>query len=181
MRYIDESPVSIAQFAEALLPKLSALGLKVFFEPGRSIVANAGILLTRVDVLKPTEHKNFAIVDAAMNDLIRPALYQAEMAVIPSQLPKEGLNTATMQPWDIVGAICETGDFLAKDRMLSLETNDVLAITGAGAYGFVMSSNYNTRGRACEVMVDADKHQLIRQRESIEALYAGESLWQAAD
>lgn len=181
VRYIDESPVSIAQFAEALLPKLSTLGLKVFFEPGRSIVANAGILLTRVDVLKPTEHKNFAIVDAAMNDLIRPALYQAEMAVIPSQLPKEGLNTATMQPWDIVGAICETGDFLAKDRMLSLETNDVLAITGAGAYGFVMSSNYNTRGRACEVMVDADKHQLIRQRESIEALYAGESLWQAAD
>ena len=181
VRYIDESPVSIAQFAEALLPKLSALGLKVFFEPGRSIVANAGILLTRVDVLKPTEHKNFAIVDAAMNDLIRPALYQAEMAVIPSQLPKEGLNTATMQPWDIVGAICETGDFLAKDRMLSLEINDVLAITGAGAYGFVMSSNYNTRGRACEVMVDTDKHQLIRQRESIEALYAGESLWQAAD
>ena len=181
VRYIDESPVSIAQFAEALLPKLSTLGLKVFFEPGRSIVANAGILLTRVDVLKPTEHKNFAIVDAAMNDLIRPALYQAEMAVIPSQLPKEGLNTATMQPWDIVGAICETGDFLAKDRMLSLETNDVLAITGAGAYGFVMSSNYNTRGRACEVMVDTDKHQLIRQRESIEALYAGESLWQAAD
>ncbi|WP_352286920.1 diaminopimelate decarboxylase [Psychrobacter sp. GW64-MNA-CIBAN-0177] len=179
VRYIDETPVSIDEFAEALLPKLSALGLTVFFEPGRSIVANAGILLTTVDVLKPTEHKNFAIVDAAMNDLIRPALYQAEMAVIPETLPNKGLDTDAMQPWDIVGAICETGDFLAKDRLLSLATDDVLAITGAGAYGFTMSSNYNSRPRASEVMVSGDLHQLIRKRETIEALYADETLWQA--
>ena len=179
VRYIDETPVSIDEFAQALLPKLSGLGLTVFFEPGRSIVANAGVLLTQVDVLKPTEHKNFAIVDAAMNDLIRPALYQAEMAVIPSVLPSAGIDTDGTQPWDIVGAICETGDFLAKDRLLSLATGDVLTITGAGAYGFTMSSNYNSRPRASEVMVSGDSHQLIRKRETIEALYADEALWQA--
>ncbi|WP_288726461.1 diaminopimelate decarboxylase [uncultured Psychrobacter sp.] len=178
VRYIDETPVSIETFAQALLPKLGELGLTVFFEPGRSIVANAGVLLTKVDVLKPTEHKNFAIVDAAMNDLIRPALYQAEMAVIPATLPKDGLDTDGTQPWDIVGAICETGDFLAKDRLLSLATGDILAITGAGAYGFTMSSNYNSRGRASEVMVADDKHQLIRKRETLESLYADEVLWQ---
>ena len=178
VRYIDETPVSIDEFAQALLPKLSELGLTVFFEPGRSIVANAGVLLTKVDVLKPTEHKNFAIVDAAMNDLIRPALYQAEMAVIPSVLPDNGIDTDGTQPWDIVGAICETGDFLAKDRLLSLAAGDVLAITGAGAYGFTMSSNYNSRPRASEVMVADDSHQLIRKRETIEALYADEVLWQ---
>jgi diaminopimelate decarboxylase len=179
VRYIDEVPVSIDEFAVALLPKLSELGLTVFFEPGRSIVANAGVLLTRVDVLKPTEHKNFAIVDAAMNDLIRPALYQAEMAVIPNVLPSNGIDTDGTQTWDIVGAICETGDFLAKDRLLSLATGDILAITGAGAYGFTMSSNYNSRPRASEVMVADDRHQLIRKRETIEALYADETLWQS--
>ncbi|WAI88848.1 Diaminopimelate decarboxylase [Psychrobacter sp. SC65A.3] len=178
VRYIDETPVSIDEFANALLPKLSELGLTVFFEPGRSIVANAGVLLTKVDVLKPTEHKNFAIVDAAMNDLIRPALYQAEMAVIPNVLPSNGINTESTEPWDIVGAICETGDFLAKDRLLSLSTGDILAITGAGAYGFTMSSNYNSRPRASEVMVADDRHQLIRKRETVEALYADEVLWQ---
>ena len=178
VRYIDETPVSIDEFAQALLPKLSELGLTVFFEPGRSIVANAGVLLTKVDVLKPTAHKNFAIVDAAMNDLIRPALYQAEMAVIPSVLPENGIDTDGTQPWDIVGAICETGDFLAKDRLLSLATGDILAITGAGAYGFTMSSNYNSRGRASEVMVADEHHQLIRKRETLEALYADEMLWQ---
>lgn len=178
VRYIDESPVTVAEFAQALLPKLSELGLTVYFEPGRSIVANAGVLLTQVDVLKPTEHKNFAIVDAAMNDLIRPALYQAEMAVIPATLPKDGMATDGTQPWDLVGAICETGDFLAKNRLLSLATGDTLAITGAGAYGFTMSSNYNSRPRASEVMVSGEQHQLIRQRESIESLYADEALWQ---
>ena len=177
VRYIDETPVSIDEFANALLPKLSELGLTVFFEPGRSIVANAGVLLTKVDVLKPTEHKNFAIVDAAMNDLIRPALYQAEMAVIPNVLPNDDINTESTEPWDIVGAICETGDFLAKDRLLSLSTGDILAITGAGAYGFTMSSNYNSRPRASEVMVADDRHQLIRKRETVEALYADEVLW----
>lgn len=178
VRYIDESPVSIEEFAAALLPKLSALGLTVFFEPGRSIVANAGVLLTQVDVLKPTAHKNFAIVDAAMNDLIRPALYQAEMAVIPNVLPNAGLDTNGTKAWDIVGAICETGDFLAKNRLLSLAEGDILAITGAGAYGFTMSSNYNSRPRASEVMVSEDRHQLIRKRETIESLYANEILWQ---
>jgi diaminopimelate decarboxylase len=179
VRYIDETPVSMDEFAAALLPKLSELGLTVFFEPGRSIVANAGVLLTRVDVLKPTEHKNFAIVDAAMNDLIRPALYQAEMAVIPSVLPSKGIDTDGTQPWDIVGAICETGDFLAKGRLLALEVGDTLAITGAGAYGFTMSSNYNSRPRASEVMVSGNHHQLIRPRETIESLYENETLWQA--
>jgi diaminopimelate decarboxylase len=179
VRYIDETPVSMDEFAAALLPKLSELGLTVFFEPGRSIVANAGVLLTRVDVLKPTEHKNFAIVDAAMNDLIRPALYQAEMAVIPSVLPSKGIDTDGTQPWDIVGAICETGDFLAKGRLLALSVGDTLAITGAGAYGFTMSSNYNSRPRASEVMVSDNHHQLIRPRETIESLYENETLWQA--
>ncbi len=178
VRYIDESPVSIADFAAALLPKLTELGLKVFFEPGRSMVANAGVLLTRVDVLKPTEHKNFAIVDAAMNDLIRPALYQAEMAVIPQQLPNGGMQADDTKAWDIVGAICETGDFLAKDRVLALAEGDILAITGAGAYGFTMSSNYNSRPRASEVMVAQSQQQLIRKRETIEDLYRDEMRWQ---
>ena len=178
VRYIDESPVSIADFAEALLPKLTELGLKVFFEPRRSMVANAGVLLTRVDVLKPTEHKNFAIVDAAMNDLIRPALYQAEMAVIPQQLPNGGIQADDTKAWDIVGAICETGDFLAKDRVLALAEGDILAITGAGAYGFTMSSNYNSRPRASEVMVAQSQQQLIRKRETIEDLYRDEMRWQ---
>ena len=178
VRYIDESPVSIADFADALLPKLTELGLKVFFEPGRSMVANAGVLLTRVDVLKPTEHKNFAIVDAAMNDLIRPALYQAEMAVIPQQLPNGGMQADDTKAWDIVGAICETGDFLAKDRVLALAEGDILAITGAGAYGFTMSSNYNSRPRASEVMVAQSQQQLIRKRETIEDLYRDEMRWQ---
>ena len=115
-----------------------------------------------------------------MNDLIRPALYQAEMAVIPAMIPSTLLNSVNvneMPSWDIVGAICETGDFLAKERLLHLETNDLLAITGAGAYGMVMSSNYNTRPRACEVMVAGAEHQLVRKRETFEGLYANEMLW----
>ena len=177
VQYIDESPISIADFAATLLPKLKALGLKVYFEPGRSIVANAGVLLTRVDVLKPTQYKNFAIDDAAMNDMIRPALYQAEMGIIPAKLTTDSADEA--KTWDIVGAICETGDFLAKNRKLSLAVGDVLTITGAGAYGFVMSSNYNTRPRSAEVMVSQDQHQLIRQRERVQDLFATEQLWQA--
>lgn len=177
--YIDEQPVAIEDFADMLLPKLKDLGLSLYLEPGRSIVANAGVLLTRVDILKPTEHKNFAIVDAAMNDLIRPALYQSEMAVIPTQLPDSTSDAnETTQTWDIVGAVCETGDFLAKGRKLALTEGEVLAITGAGAYGFVMSSNYNSRPRAAEVMVSAGQQQLIRARESIKQLYATECLWQ---
>ena len=174
--YIDEEVAEISEFANALLPKLKQLGLKVFFEPGRSIVANAGVLLTKVEVLKPTEHKNFAIVDAAMNDLIRPALYQAEMAVIP--MSSESQEGSEEQSWDIVGAVCETGDFLAKKRLLSLAVGDILAITGAGAYGFVMSSNYNSRPRPAEIMVSADKHQVVRKRETVEQLFEGESFFE---
>ena len=174
--YIDEEVAEVSEFANALLPKLKQLGLKVFFKPGRSIVANAGVLLTKVEVLKPTEHKNFAIVDAAMNDLIRPALYQAEMAVIPmSSAPQQGSEE---QSWDIVGAVCETGDFLAKKRLLSLAVGDILAITGAGAYGFVMSSNYNSRPRPAEIMVSGDKHQVVRKRETVEQLFEGESFFE---
>lgn len=173
VRYLDETPIDIADFADALMPKLQQIGLKVYLEPGRSIAANAGVLLTKVDVLKPTPHKNFAIVDAAMNDMIRPALYQAQMAVIPASLPDE-TATESAKYWDIVGAVCETGDFLAKQRSLSLAEGDVLAITGAGAYGFVMSSNYNTRPRAAEVMVDKDTHRLVRARETVEQLLADE-------
>lgn len=141
------------------------------FEPGRYIVANAGVLLTQVEYLKHTEHKNFAVIDAAMNDLIRPALYQAWMDVVPVQ-PRDG----EAQRYDLVGPICETGDFLAKDRDLALAEGDLLAVRSAGAYGFVMSSNYNTRGRAAEVMVDGEQAYEVRRRETLEELYAGESL-----
>lgn len=173
VQYIDEEVVPTAELMQAILPKIKATGLKLILEPGRSIVANAGVLLTSVDVLKPNEHKNFAVVNSAMNDLIRPTLYQSIMAIIPTKLTDEKPTKA----WDIVGAVCETGDFLAKERLLNLAVGDVLAVTGAGAYGFTMSSNYNSRPRACEVMIEKDKHQLIRQREKIEDLYEHEILW----
>lgn len=172
VRYQDETPPSFAEYANALRPALEKLGLKVYMEPGRCISANAGVLLTQVDLLKPTEHRNFAVIDAAMNDLIRPSLYQAWMDIQNVQTRTE----AEVKTWDIVGAICETGDFLGKDRELALETNDYLAVFGAGAYGFVMSSNYNSRGRAAEVMVDGDQAHLIRARESIESLWENEYL-----
>lgn len=173
VQYTNENVVAIQQFADLLQPKLKNLGLKLYLEPGRSIVANAGILLTKVDILKPTEYKNFAIVDSAMNDLLRPSLYQSVMAFIPAQLKS---NHSEKKVWDIVGAICETGDFLAKNRLLALETNDILAITGAGAYGFTMSSNYNSRPRACEVMIKDGKAHLIRERETLESLWTGEHI-----
>ena len=141
-------------------------------EPGRSISANAGVLITKVDLLKPTNHRNFAIVDAAMNDLIRPSLYEAWM-----DIQEVNANTTTeKKEWDVVGAICETGDFLGKERQLAIQANDNLAVLGAGAYGFVMSSNYNSRGRAAEVMVDGDVAHLIRERETIESLWEKERL-----
>lgn len=167
VRYTNENPIAIADFAKTLLPRLKNLGLKVYLEPGRSIVANAGVLLTKVDILKPSDYKNFAVVDCAMNDLIRPTLYESVMAVIPTDLT----TTAETKTWDIVGAICETGDFLAKNRELALTQNDILAITGAGAYGFTMSSNYNSRPRACEVLIDVDKCHVIRERENLESLW----------
>lgn len=171
VRYRDEQPPLIADYIQAVRQRIEGRGLTLMFEPGRYIVANAGVLLTQVEYLKHTEHKDFAIVDAAMNDLIRPALYQAWMDVTAVQ-PREGEG----RPYDIVGPICETGDFLAKDRQLALEEGDLLAVHSAGAYGFVMSSNYNTRGRVAEVLVDGDQAFEVRRRETVAELYAGESL-----
>ncbi|MEG0487452.1 MAG: diaminopimelate decarboxylase [Acinetobacter sp.] len=170
--YKDEVPPTVAEYAESMRPALEKLGLKVYMEPGRSISANAGVLLTKVDLLKPTVHRNFALVDAAMNDLIRPALYEAWMD-IQVVAPKAQVETKT---WDLVGPICESADFIGKERELAIQENDYLAVLGAGAYGFVMSSNYNTRGRAAEVMVDADQSHLIRERETIESLWKNERL-----
>ena len=142
------------------------------FEPGRSISANAGILLTQVEYLKFGSHKNFALVDAAMNDMIRPALYQAWLNVLPLRQQSD----AKSQCYDVVGPVCETGDFLAKDRELAISAGDYLAVMDSGAYGFVMSSNYNTRGRAAEIIVDGKKAYLARPRETLTQLFENESL-----
>jgi diaminopimelate decarboxylase len=144
---------------------------ELLLEPGRAIAGNAGILLTRVEYLKHTKHKNFAIVDAAMNDLQRPALYDAWHDIVPVHL-----GTATAQNYDIVGPVCETGDFLGKARQLALVEGDLLAVRSAGAYGFTMSSNYNSRPRAAEVMVDGKQVFAIRGRETLEDLYRHEQL-----
>ena len=170
--YKDEQPPLIADYIATVIKHLGDRQLQLVFEPGRSIAANAGVLLTEVLYLKPTVHKNFAIIDAAMNDNIRPALYQAWQDVQPLSTPAE----AESMHWDLVGPICETGDFLAKDRELALQTGDRLALMSSGAYGFVMSSNYNSRGRACEVMIDGDTHYLVREREQFDDLIRGESL-----
>ena len=171
VRYRDEQPPLVADYIKAIRERVGERDLALVFEPGRYIVANAGVLLTRVEYLKHTEHKDFAIIDAAMNDLIRPALYQAWMGV-SAVTPREGEGRA----YDLVGPICETGDFLAKDRQLNLAEGDLLAVQSAGAYGFVMSSNYNTRGRCAEILVDGDQAFEVRRRETIAELYAGESL-----
>ncbi|MDZ3994362.1 diaminopimelate decarboxylase [Pseudomonas sp. Teo4] len=171
VRYRDEQPPLVADYIKAIRERVGERDLALVFEPGRYIVANAGTLLTRVEYLKHTEHKDFAIIDAAMNDLIRPALYQAWMGVSAVK-PREGQGRA----YDLVGPICETGDFLAKDRELNLAEGDLLAVQSAGAYGFVMSSNYNTRGRCAEILVDGDQAFEVRRRETIAELYAGESL-----
>ncbi|QJI43468.1 diaminopimelate decarboxylase [Pseudomonas sp. ADAK2] len=171
VRYRDEEPPLVADYIKAVRERCEGRELALVFEPGRYIVANAGVLLTQVEYLKHTEHKDFAIVDAAMNDLIRPALYQAWMDVTAVR-PR---NTAA-RAYDIVGPICETGDFLAKERELALEEGDLLAVHSAGAYGFVMSSNYNTRGRTAEVLVDGDQAFEVRRRETVAELFAGESL-----
>ena len=171
VQYRDEQPPLAGDYIAAVRERLKGRALALVFEPGRSIVANAGVLLTRVEYLKHTAHKDFAIVDAAMNDLIRPALYQAWMDVTPVQ-PRDG----EARQYDLVGPICETGDFLAKGRELVLAEGDLLAVRSAGAYGFVMSSNYNTRGRAAEVLVDGEQAFEVRRRETLAELYAGESL-----
>ena len=170
--YRDEIPPSPADFVTAICGKITDPSLEIIIEPGRSIIGNAGILLTEVLYLKQNGMKNFAIIDAAMNDLIRPVLYDAWQEIIPVQ---EQPETAKSE-YDIVGPVCETGDFLGLNRSLSLNEGDLLAVMGVGAYGFVMSSNYNARPRAAEIMVDGDKVYEIRPRETIEALYEDEKI-----
>jgi diaminopimelate decarboxylase len=171
IRYADETAPTVKSYLDPLLKKLAGRKLKIVLEPGRRLVGNAGLLLTKVEYLKPGEVKNFAIVDAAMNDLARPALYDAWHDILPVTPRQEG-----KQVWEIVGPVCESGDFLGHARALSLQPGDLLAIMSAGAYGMAMSSNYNTRPRAAEVLVDGDKAHLVRQRETVESLYALEHL-----
>jgi len=172
IRYKDEHPPEPSDYIKAILERLGDNDFEVLLEPGRAIVGNAGLLVTRVEYLKPTDHKNFAIVDAAMNDLVRPSLYSAWQEIIPVKLQ----STALEQKWDIVGPVCETGDFLGKDRDLKLTQGDYLAIRSSGAYGFSMSSNYNSRPRVAEMMVDGNQVHLIRERESIQLLWVNEHL-----
>ncbi len=172
IRYNEEEPPEPAEYIAAVLKRLGKTDFEILLEPGRAIVGNAGVLVTQVEYLKPTAHKNFAIVDAAMNDLVRPSLYSAWQEIIPVNQQ----SNAPEQVWDIVGPVCETGDFLGKDRALKLSQGDLLAIRSSGAYGFSMSSNYNSRPRVAEVMVDGDQVYLVRERESIAHLLAGEHL-----
>lgn len=170
IRYRDETPPAVAEYLAPLLAVFEGRREELCFEPGRSLVGNAGLLLTRIEYLKPGEEKNFAIVDAAMNDLARPALYDAYHEVVAVQA-----RELAATHYEIVGPICESGDFLAHDRSLAVAEGDLLAILSAGAYGMTMSSNYNTRGRAAEVIVDGNEMHLVRQRETIESLYAQET------
>ncbi len=173
VRYDQETPPEPSEYAAAVIEKLKGRKLALIMEPGRSIAANAGIMLTRVEFLKPTEEHNFAIIDGAMNDLLRPALYSAWQEIIPA-IPRE---TGEKKTYDLVGPVCETGDFLGKNRELNLEPGDLLAVRSAGAYGFAMSSNYNSRNRPAEVMVDGDTPHLVRRRETIEDQISLESLF----
>lgn len=171
IRYRDETPPEISRYAAMLLKRLEGRDFMLLLEPGRALVGNAGVLLTRVEYLKRGEAKNFAIIDAAMNDLMRPALYDAWHDIVPVE-PRIG----AAEIFEIVGPVCESGDFLGHDRALCLEEGDLLAVMSAGAYGMSMSSNYNTRGRAAEVMVDGAEVQLVRERESVESLFSGERI-----
>ena len=170
--YKEEVPPTPGEYAEALTGLLIDRKLEILMEPGRAIVGNAGVLLTRVEYLKATEDRQFAIVDAGMNDLLRPALYQSWQAI---QSVKINQNIAD-QKYDIVGPVCETGDFLGKDRVLALQENDLLAVKSAGAYGFTMSSNYNSRPRAAEIMIDGENMHCIRERETLASLFVGEQV-----
>ncbi|WP_027853550.1 diaminopimelate decarboxylase [Marinobacterium litorale] len=170
--YTDEAPPEPKTYIDAVIERLGDRKLGLIFEPGRSIAANAGVMLTRVEFLKQAGEKNFAIIDGAMNDLIRPSLYSAYQEIIPVQLREEG----EARRWDLVGPVCETGDFLGKDRELMLEAGDLLAVCSAGAYGFVMASNYNTRPRPAEVLVDDNKFYVVRERETVNDLMRGEQL-----
>jgi diaminopimelate decarboxylase len=171
VHYRDETPPSVAQYIGAIREVLGDRKVQLMFEPGRSIAANAGLLVMQVEYLKSTPDHHFALVDAAMNDMIRPALYQAWMDIQRVEQNSEGQQAQ----WDVVGPVCETGDFLGKDRTLALSRGDLLAMFGAGAYGFTMSSNYNSRGRAPEIMVDGDDMHLIRSRETFADLVRGET------
>ncbi len=172
VRYRDENPPTPAEYAEALSRRLQGRSFEIFVEPGRAIAANAGVLLTRVEYLKPTEAKDFAIVDAAMNDLLRPALYGSWQEIVP--VVRDGPGREGV--YDLVGPVCETGDFLGKERRLRLDPGTLLAVRSAGAYGFTMASNYNSRPRPAEVLVDGDRAHLVRERESLEDLWRGEHL-----
>ena len=171
VRYRGESPPPVRDYIAALRECLGERQLELILEPGRSIAANAGVLLTEVLYLKRTPAHNFALVDAGMNDLIRPALYSAWQDIQPV-VESTGGTTAV---WDVVGPVCETADFLGRDRELTLSPRDRLAVMGAGAYGFVMSSNYNTRGRAAEIIVDGSQMHIVRERETVADLLRGES------
>jgi len=173
--YTDETPPSAEALVAALLKRIDLRGhghRKVLFEPGRSLVGNAGVLVSEVLYLKPGEQKNFCIVDAAMNDMARPAMYEAWMDIVPCRRQDASVNVV----YDVVGPVCESGDWLGRERPLAVHAGDRLAVLSAGAYGMSMASNYNTRGRPAEVMVSGDKAQLIRKRESPEQLFANERL-----
>ncbi len=174
--YENEIPPSPAELCTALKERMGSRPQHLIFEPGRSIAANAGLLLTRVQYLKPSAAKNFAIVDAAMNDLIRPALYSSWMNI--SEVDRNSANNGErhLAIWDVVGSVCESADFLGKDRELSIASGDLLAVHSAGAYGQVMSSNYNTRARAAEVLVDGNQSILVRERETFEDMIRGEQV-----
>lgn len=171
VKYCDEEPPSIAKYIAAIRSVLGDRNIELMFEPGRSIAANAGLLVMRVEYLKSTPEHHFALVDTAMNDMLRPALYQAWMDIQCVEKNTHGQHAQ----WDVVGPVCETGDFLGKGRELTLSQGDLLAMFGAGAYGFTMSSNYNSRGRAPEIMVDIDRVYLVRPRETLADLMRGET------
>jgi len=173
IRYSEaDQPPSADEFAQILAPFMQGRSLEVFVEPGRSIVGEAGIMLTRVEHIKETEDKNFALVDAAMTDLLRPALYSAWHDIASVNLQQD--SAMHESSYDVVGPVCESGDFLGKDRSLCIQEGSLLAVYAAGAYGFVMSSNYNTRVRAAEILVDSDQAWLVRRRETIEQLLNNE-------
>jgi len=172
IRYTDEHPPEPGAYARALDQLLRGRRYMLVLEPGRAVAGNAGILLTQVEYLKATGHRYFAVVDAGMNDLLRPALYQARQQVVPARRN----HTGTHACYDLVGPVCETGDFLAKEQNLTLAPGDLLAVRSSGAYGFSMSSNYNSRPRVAEVMVDGVESHLVRRRESLTDLYRGESV-----
>ncbi len=173
IQYKDENPPTPAEYAAAMQDLLKDRQLQILMEPGRAIAGNAGILLPKVEYIKASDDKRFAIVDAAMHELLRPALYQSWMA-IEAVKPRDAESFS----YDIVGPVCETGDFLGKDRQLAIESGDLLAVRSAGAYGFTMSSNYNSRPRAAEIMVDGEQAFVVRERETIDSLYQGEHLLQ---